>query len=76
MSGQLRLPSSPPRRSLTDAATNLNTPPGKKPGNDIGRALFLETDFRVRVQRAPDRDKIISIGGDVIKDRHGWPLPG
>jgi hypothetical protein len=49
---------------------DLNAP-GRKPlRHDSGSALLFETDLRVRMKVAPNRDELILVGSDAVNRTH------
>ena len=56
---------------LADAPVYLKTPLLQQAGDDAGRALLLEADFRVGVEVMAQGRQLLGITGDFLDDGHG-----
>jgi hypothetical protein len=41
--------------------------------DDVGRAVFLEAEFRMGMDIAPPCGQVVLKGGDLVNDLHGFP---
>ena len=60
-----------PTPGLTQAAVIGNIPLGQLPNDQVGGALFLITELRMRMDVAPDVDELGGVGTEGIENRRG-----
>jgi hypothetical protein len=59
-----------------EAAMNLHAEFFQLAGDDVGRAVFLEPEFRMRMDVAPPAGHVVPEGGNFVNNLHRpWTLP-
>ena len=69
-------PQSADQPGLADAAMHLDAEPLESLGDEIGGALFLETELGMGMDVAPPFGQLVVNAADLVDDRHGCSWVG